>query len=270
MILSKELLQLCAQECINTYKGEYGKVIPLLEDRREHDIGKVEWVTGLYDKDFYIIFRGSDGKADWADNIEYKQVPYTFDHTLQLHKGFYKDQYLLVRQQLLNEVFEYFKLRPKGRVIVSGHSLGGALAIICAYDIKQTCNMFEITCASFAAPRVGNAKFTKAYKNAAINTYLFRYKNDTVTQVPFTHIPYMKKTCITIFGKYIYKPIILRYSRVDSLIKLGKYKWYEYLPNFILKKVTNPMDHYPEKYLKGLEYCNIGLINLDKVKSGIS
>lgn len=249
MKLDRTALQVCAQECINTYKGEYGKVIPKLENREEFDIGKVEWITGVYNNDLYIVFRGSDGKADWADNIEYEQVPYNLDHTIQLHKGFYRDQYLLVREQILNTVFGYVSTNNKCNIIVSGHSLGGALAILAAFDIKFACNTFNVTCVALGAPRVGNSTFTKEYNKLSIDTHLYRHKNDSVTQVPFPVMIYAKKTCIKLFGKVdTYKPVLVRYSRVAPIIRIGELTWYDRF----LRMTTNPFDHYPAMYLKAL------------------
>lgn len=61
-------------------------------------------------------------------------------------------------------------------VCASGHSLGGALATLAAYDIKkglQACGKddAEIMCYSFGAPRTGNHAFAKDYNSVVPDTW---------------------------------------------------------------------------------------------------
>lgn len=54
------------------------------------------------------------------------------------------------------------------RLLVPGHSLGGALATLAAYDIRkqlQASKMehVEVVCYSFGAPRTGNHAFAHSY-----------------------------------------------------------------------------------------------------------
>ena len=58
----------------------------------------------------------------------------------------------------------------------SGHSLGGALATLAAYDIRkglQACgkDAAEVMCYSFGAPRTGNHAFAKDYNNVVPDTW---------------------------------------------------------------------------------------------------
>ncbi len=53
-------------------------------------------------------------------------------------------------------------------VVVAGHSLGGALATLAAFDIRRHLldNMHsdaEVVCYTFAAPRTGNHAFAREY-----------------------------------------------------------------------------------------------------------
>ena len=43
----------------------------------------------------------------------------------------------------------------------SGHSLGGALATLAAYEIAKTCPEVDVACYTFGAPRTGNHAFAK-------------------------------------------------------------------------------------------------------------
>ena len=43
----------------------------------------------------------------------------------------------------------------------AGHSLGGALALLAAYDIKETFKFQRLSVHTFGAPRVGNHAFAR-------------------------------------------------------------------------------------------------------------
>lgn len=80
------------------------------------------------------------------------------------------------------------------KIYVTGHSLGGALALICALDLASgTADVRGVV--SFGAPRIGDAQFENVYHNvmtrkgvlearfAAINSN--KKSQDVVTMVPY-------------------------------------------------------------------------------------
>lgn len=76
-------------------------------------------------------------------------------------------------------------------VTVTGHSLGGALATICAYDLAKKINReypgsrVPVTAFTFASPRVGNTKFKRDFEQTP-NLHQLRVVNrgDMVPKVP--------------------------------------------------------------------------------------
>ena len=60
--------------------------------------------------------------------------------------------------------------------LIAGHSLGGALATLAAYDIrqelaKQQQQQVEVVCYSFGAPRTGNHAFARDYNHMVPDTW---------------------------------------------------------------------------------------------------
>ena len=58
-------------------------------------------------------------------------------------------------------------------ILLTGHSLGGALATLAAYDIRRELNVppCSVVCYTFGAPRVGNYAFAHDYNQMVPNTW---------------------------------------------------------------------------------------------------
>lgn len=79
--------------------------------------------------DAVIAFRGTDDRADWFVNLDALT-----SQTLhgEIHKGFFGSY-----QQLKPQIVALLKqIKPK-HLWITGHSLGGALALTCAYDFVE-------------------------------------------------------------------------------------------------------------------------------------
>ncbi len=63
----------------------------------------------------------------------------------------------------------------RAQVFLTGHSLGGALATLAAYDIAQALRAVpqrtHVACYSFGAPRVGNHAFADDYARLVPDTW---------------------------------------------------------------------------------------------------
>ncbi|TNV71943.1 hypothetical protein FGO68_gene1462 [Halteria grandinella] len=75
-----------------------------------------------------------------------------------VHLGFYQT-YQYVSSKVLSAVSTYLSESPSATILVTGHSLGAALATHAALDIKEAINPSNLSFYSFGSPRVGNAVF---------------------------------------------------------------------------------------------------------------
>jgi triacylglycerol lipase len=226
------LIGKCIQACINAYNGNHGTVIPnLFEKQQSFTRGHVEGFFALEEGNLYIAFRGSDGIPDWIDNFTFwqKVIPYREKGTnkkIKVHTGFYL-QYRHIRDIIHAKVERHKRDYPEGCVIVTGHSLGGALATLCALDILYNFfgeNLQKVKCLTYGAPRVGNNAFRKSFNKRVVNSLRYVNGDDVVCKVPYSW---------------------MGYRHVATKIKIGKRKWY--------KKLTGSTDdHYPQKYLRNV------------------
>lgn len=226
MEYTKELIQLLCQECINEYSGKYGSVKEQIPNIYRFNVDKVEGHFGWHDQELlYIVFRGSSSLRDWISNLQFwhedvkKSKPYgNLNSDVEVHTGFI-NQYKLVRCIIIKKIEEF---KPK-KIIVTGHSLGGALSTLCAVDIQYNFSDIDISCVTFGSPRVGNKYFVNSFNKRIPNSLRFVNCDDIVTKVPMD---------------------IMGYEHVSMKKQIGKTKWYHCLGS------TN--DHYPENYYKNI------------------
>ncbi len=78
--------------------------------------------------------------------------------------------------------------RPRRSFVVTGHSLGSALATLFVMENKEK-NKFDIsTICTFASPRVGNAEFVRQFNLLPLDSWRIVNRQDLVPKLPL-HIP---------------------------------------------------------------------------------
>ncbi|XP_059290958.1 phospholipase A1-II 1-like [Lycium ferocissimum] len=165
------------------------------------DEGKV----ALGRRDILITWRGTICSSEWNDNFKVSLIQPTkifgenTDNVL-IHKGFYSictslnkaskyNRTTSARGQVLDEVkrlLEQYK-NEEVSITVTGHSLGSALATLCAIDIvvNQVNREFPVTAFVFGCPQVGEENFKKAYEKLK-NLQILRICNapDHISEKP--------------------------------------------------------------------------------------
>ncbi len=134
-----------------------------------------------------VAFRGTEGPTgfrDWLTNIKHlmRKAPDSWGTNLNVHKGFYS-ALSTVYQSVRNKVRSTRTNNQK--VFLTGHSLGGALATLCAFRFQKVGDVDVNGVYTFGAPRVGDLNFANEY-NDILKSKTFRwvYKNDFGPQLP--------------------------------------------------------------------------------------
>jgi hypothetical protein len=125
-----------------------------------------------------IAFRGSIAPHDWA--LDFQAIP-TVDHEATNHPtlGFIHSGFLAGALALTPQIAMAVAGKPYA---LTGHSLGGALALVVAGLLVDAGHAPERV-ATFGAPKVGFSSFVEALKDVPIAQY--RRGNDIVPLVPF-------------------------------------------------------------------------------------
>ncbi len=125
----------------------------------------------------YLAFRGSASLRDWLTNFHIRRD--RFEKTelgfCSVHAGFYA---------AIKSVIDQIQGPMSIPLVIAGHSLGGALAMLCAYLLwKRGYTVAAVY--TFGGPRVGDWRFAHAYNQALGDvTYRLVYKEDIVPRLP--------------------------------------------------------------------------------------
>jgi predicted lipase len=143
--------------------------------------GLVAWDAAT--KTAVVSIRGTKTIWEWIADIDAVPVPYlpVFGSGL-VHMGFQ-----VVYEHIRGSIANLLKTNCQGaqNIWVTGHSLGGALAVLCAFDVLKNVKLGPVPkLYTFAGPRVGAPDFTGNFKGAIPDCYRVVNFLDVVPQVP--------------------------------------------------------------------------------------
>ncbi|MEO0456762.1 MAG: lipase family protein [Cyanobacteria bacterium P01_A01_bin.114] len=203
-----------------------------------------------------IVFRGSDADRDWDTNIQLNQDEYEWSRQekqkyreqikeevtdpvaeqkelvypntyskastpVKMHRGFIS-AYLSVRDL----IHQHVQSSSATQYRITGHSLGGALANLCAIDLQYNFGTnIAVEAYTFGAPKVGNQAFVDSYNRRVPDNWRVVNGWDVVSGLPRRW---------------------QGYRHVDQAIKLKrKFSW---------RIITGSFeDHRIDKYIKALK-----------------
>lgn len=140
-----------------------------------------------------VAFRGTQPgmPADWLDDFQASHE--TWGHPAgTVHKGFYEALRAVWGARDGHEILPKRLIERGNRTVwVAGHSLGGALAMLCAAQAFFVHHVPIQGCYTFGQPRVGSESFAKAVHNA-FGARVYRHINDRdiVARVPLFSMRY--------------------------------------------------------------------------------
>ncbi|MDB6109179.1 MAG: putative lipase, partial [Pedosphaera sp.] len=148
-----------------------------------------------------IAFRGTQEPADFVTDAK------AWREALKgcsIHVGFNRAE-----MSVDDEIHAYLHNVPAKPVFLAGHSLGGGLAMVCAYRWSCVRNPLAGVY-TFGQPRVGNATFADFYNDhEGSNTFRFVNKEDVVPRLPGVAIGYRhagQEVFLPCKGGYVLNP----------------------------------------------------------------
>lgn len=159
----------------------------------EHEATDTHGYVGYFpdQKSIYVVFRGSTSTTNWITNLDSLTTPYPSCENCAVHEGF-SFAFSQVRDSMYSFVKDLLQKFPTYKLIVAGHSLGGALATLAAADMALSEKWENVQLVTFGSPRVGNEAFATIVSNSLPNTVRVTHYRDPAPHVPyhkyFTHV----------------------------------------------------------------------------------
>lgn len=163
----------------------------------DREIGTAGYVVEASDI-IVVVFRGTEDELDWTTNLNTRFV--ALQGGTRVHTGFFQ-AYWPIRDTMFDLVMRAIKYKPRP-VYVTGHSLGGALALMATAELanhdEAVVRDSVAACYTFGCPRVGDASFDQYVKAP-----LYRITNgvDLVPAIPPWFLGYRHVGDIRYFGK---------------------------------------------------------------------
>jgi hypothetical protein len=156
--------------------------------------------------DIQVAYRGSKTAANFALDFEVQLITLFMGRTktsvntcvgCEVHSGFYKGMESVLPQTVAavkKAIAASGNTGSDPLLLVTGHSLGGALAALTAYELVNkpeiTSLVETIHVTTFGEPRVGNAAFASHFDMALPNAWRVVNAGDTVPHTPISEFGY--------------------------------------------------------------------------------
>ena len=139
---------------------------------------------------YVAIVRGTEGIVEWVIDAEFLLIPHPRHADVHVEQGFWNIYQtmsladpatgLTTHQNAAEGVAEVV---GEGTVVVTGHSLGSALATYFTDDLAERLGS-RVSACLFASPRTGDSAWANLFATNVKEYRLFNYILDIVTHVP--------------------------------------------------------------------------------------
>lgn len=178
------LLIKCAKLSLYAYHNDFPQNV-LLSPIALLD-GKAWLFANKSSDTLYIVFRGSDSISDLLHNINF--VPTDFKKYGKIHGGYY--HYYKAVQKPIHQYVAKNSNKIK-HVVTTGHSLGGASAVLASMDLCTTDK--QMTCITFGTPPMADTKFLESQMMLVPNTYRVVNAEDWAPKLPLPGMRHVGK-----------------------------------------------------------------------------
>lgn len=186
--------------------------------------------------DVIICFRGTviNSTTNWKIDLQARLIPLASFGGV--HKGF-----SLALDSIWEGIKNHISARETQRIWLTGHSLGGALAILAGARIlteyRKSPHVNINGLYVFAAPRVGDRDFADSFKNTYLDqrNFVFANYNDIITVLP----PAIQK-----ISEYMYAGNILFIDREGEINPISDLSEFKILRQFLT-------GYFKEQFLTG-------------------
>ncbi len=143
------------------------------------------------ESDLFVVWRGTSDATEWLVDAKFDQTPCSFLAEGQLvelgfHELYTTHSHTVDSPQttVLNHIEESGD--KFASLYVTGHSLGGALAVLNAAELASKSAASNPVMYTFAGPRVGNPSFVQSFNELVRTSWRVVNEHDEVPKIPPT------------------------------------------------------------------------------------
>ena len=156
-------------------------------------------------KELIVAFRGTVSEVNWLSDFDVIMIPWEEQGVgIKVHRGFLND-YLSLAQKLradLKSALKQYKIDNRWRFVMTGHSLGGALALIATLDIFKSVFQGDASTSlrrpafrlvTYGQPRVGNGELIQKLASVLPRKEMYLRAVNNADLIPHaipTHVGY--------------------------------------------------------------------------------
>ncbi|KAL8718610.1 MAG: hypothetical protein Q9225_004273 [Loekoesia sp. 1 TL-2023] len=132
-----------------------------------------------------LAIRGSVSKQNWHANWDMIRTRINFCHDCHVHRGF-KNSWEEVKDAVMSNMKKAVELHPDYRIVVTGHSLGGAIATLAAGELRRIDDHFKGTTElyTFGSPRLANKEAAVWLSEQSRLSWRITNEDDLVPRLP--------------------------------------------------------------------------------------
>lgn len=188
--------------------------LPLFVNNEETHTQGYIFKTGT---EIIIACRGTDNLYDCFDDLDVCLVPLVLDGypTTKVHAGFLRQSKGLLEN--IKAVVDHVQSN-KIKLVFCGHSLGAAIATICAVTVSAE-SIKDVFVYGYGSPKVGDKEFKKVFDTLITNVTLVKFGCDPFTKLMIGD-DYEQVTDLIHYGPIDHHPgVILLTDAPDHNIK---------------------------------------------------
>lgn len=139
-----------------------------------------------------LAFRGAQSATNWRHSLNAHHVDSDFCDDCKVHNGFWK-MWTDIREKVFADVDRTLAKYPGYRFVITGHSLGGALATLAAGSFRMRddryANLTEVF--TYGSPRVGTGMTAAFLTRQSDKSYRVTSGKDLIPRLPPAFLGYL-------------------------------------------------------------------------------